>query len=151
MDDRHWVPAAPFRAHFNHVCDGAGLPWPSVALYAGLPLDVVAHLLDLRPGRQVHRITGRLARRVLAIDAEAIGALATSTVEAEPSQRAAQRLRVLGWSPDALAQRLHVSQGHLADLLTEGTPRVPALVDLRLRTLLALTEAARPDRPRRAA
>nr|NLI51380.1 hypothetical protein [Propionibacterium sp.] len=154
MNDQQWVSAAPFRAHLNHVCAGAGVHWAVVAVHAGLPLGVIGHLLDPRPDRRVQRISGRLARRLFAIDAGFLDALRTTTVAAEPSRRAARRLCSHSWSTDALAHRLHLSRAQLASLVSGNARHVPALVDLQVRALLALTEAARsdlPGRPRRAA
>jgi hypothetical protein len=154
MPEPSWIAAAPFRAHLNHVCSATGLPWPVVALHAGLPLGLVRHLLDTRPGRQVHRIAPEFARQVFGVSEQSLRDLRTSTAPAGAAHRAARRLVGLGLPAPALARQLRVSHGDLRALLAGAVTEVPTLLELRLRALVVLTEPGRPARagsPRRAA
>ncbi len=140
MPNPFWIDAAPFRAHLTHVCAGTGLPWPVVALHARLPLGLARQLLDTRPGRQVHRIAPEFGRQVIAIDEASLRELRTASRPPGASRRAARRLVGRGLPPVALARYLHVSLGELGALLSGTTREVPAVLELQLRSLVALSE-----------
>lgn len=142
MDERRWVSADPFRAHLNHVCAEADVPWPVVAASAGLPLRLVRDLLDVRPGRRVRRIAPELASHVLRITAAEVGALRVRHVGGHAAHLAARRLLASGWTPGALAATLRISRTD-ADALVRGElAQISALTHFRLAAV-----AAAFDRP----
>ncbi len=150
MPDRHWVAAAPFRAHLNHVSAVTSTPWQVLALHAQLPVGLVRDLLDVRPGRRVHRIAPELAEQVWSITPEAVLELRHAVVPARSARLTLRRLVAAGWTCHSLARRLHVPLGQLDALVNGLLPEVPALLDLRLAALLATGEPSPALRLRRA-
>lgn len=138
MDERRWVSAEPFRAHFNHVCAATATPWTVVAVNAGLPLGLVRDLLDVRPGRRVHRIAAELAVKVLAISAADVQALRVRMVPARRPQQLVRQLTAHGWSPEDLAGVLRISISEVDALSRGQLLNVTGLVNCRL---IALSSA----------
>ena len=136
MPDRHWVAAAPFRAHLQHVSAVTATPWQVLALHAQLPVGLVRDLLDVRPGRRVHRIAPELAEQVWSVTPESVRGLADAHVPARSTRNTLRRLVAAGWTCRSLAHRLHVSLAQLDALVNGLLPEAPALLDLRLAALL---------------
>ena len=64
MPDRHWVAAAPFRAHLNHVSAVTSTPWQVLALHAQLPVGLVRDLLGGAPDSRAIDVRGMSAVHV---------------------------------------------------------------------------------------
>lgn len=142
MHNRRWVTAAPFRAHLTHLCASTELPWSVIALHAGLPVGLVHHLLDTRPGRGVERIAPKFARQVLALKAQPLAELRSALVPAAAARHAAGCLLDRRWTTNTLAWRLHDSVVGMDALVAGQRSHVPALLELRLRALVATAEPA---------
>lgn len=115
-DTDAWVLAAPFRAHLRQVQAGSGLPWPVLALAAGVSPALVRHLVFGRQGRLPHRISPESARRLLRLDGQRLAELAGQSV---PARATAERVRLLlaaGWEAGDLAAWCRVGRGELAAL-----------------------------------
>ncbi|MFT4216362.1 MAG: hypothetical protein QM619_04135 [Micropruina sp.] len=128
-----WVDAAPFRAHVRHATSVADVPWPVVAMAAGVSLSVVRALLVGRAGRPMTRIEPRLAAQLLRVDADELSALRVLRV---PATLTTERLRGLladGFPPLRLAQWCQIGPDELA-LLVDGD----TLTCTRLTETLAL-------------
>lgn len=141
-----WVAADPFRAHLAHVAAVSGLPWPLIALHAGVSVSLARHLLFGRQGRRVTRISAASARRILAVTPATAGALRSTWVDAGPTVARLVDLLRRGAAVSALAATLALDSGVLLGILEGHTPRVPAELSLRVRALQAATDldAARP-------
>ncbi len=152
--ESRWVAAAPFRAHVRFVSAVSGLPWSAIALEAGVPLTVVHHLLDMRPGRQVHRLRADLAEQLLAVTVESVEQLARAFVPAGTARDHAARLTRFGWTAETLAARLHITVGELRSVARGETGHVSRLLELRMASLAASTayteELRRSSAPRAA-
>lgn len=135
-----WVEAAPFRAHVRHLCATTGLPWPVLAMRAGVSLALVDHLLHGREGRTPRRITRTCAARLLAVTQAGVSALAVEGVHADAATRLAGVLQRRGWSAAEVADAADVPPGVVQGLLDGVLPRVTVLDELRLRALVAASD-----------
>jgi hypothetical protein len=115
-DPDAWVLAAPFRAHLRQVQAASGLPWPVLALAAGVSPALVRHLVFGRQGRLPHRISPESARRLLTVDVQRLAELAAQPVPAGATAERVQRLLASGWDPADLAAWCRVSRSELAAL-----------------------------------
>ncbi len=125
-----WVDAAPFRAHVRHAMAVADVPWPAVAVAAGVSVPAVRALLSGRAGRPQTRIEPRLAARLLRVDARELTAMRVTRV---PSALTAERLRQLladGVDPLRMARWCQI-----------GPDELTALVDGDAGSCARLTEA----------
>lgn len=124
----------------------ADVPWPVVAVAAGVSVPAVRTLLAGRAGRRQTRIEPRLAARLLRVDAAELTAMRTVRV---PATRTTERLRDLlagGAPPLRLAQWCQIGPDELT-LLVEGD----ATTCTQLTEILALAaerlREAGPQRP----
>ena len=121
-DPNHdWVLAAPFRAHVRHLLDCTGLPWPVVALEAGIPPALVRHLLYGRRGRRLARIPPGTAVALLRLDSAALLGTAARWV---PAASTASRLAYLlsrGMPTAPLARFCRITESELEALLETPT------------------------------
>jgi hypothetical protein len=92
------VEADPFRAHLGILLDRTGLPWPVLALKAGVEPVLVRSLLFGDRGRRLARLPLAAAHLLFALD--------------EPALRATGRLWVPAWQ----------ARSDLGKLLAEGFP-----------------------------
>lgn len=136
-DSTRWVEAAPFRAHLRHLCDVSGLPWPVLAMCAGVSVSLADHLLHGRRGRPVRRITHASAAQLLRITPADALALDRRWVDADESRRLVACLQKLGWSPERTAAASGLDVLVVRALLEGTTPTVARLTQLRLAAVLA--------------
>ena len=101
-----WVPAAPARCHLWYVIGATGVPWPALAVHAGVSVQSVRHLLFGRLGRSVRRISPTAARRLLALTVPDVLSLRYRRVPAEPTIRRLALLR--RWGCDTSAFEAHL-------------------------------------------
>ena len=111
-----WVLAAPFRAHLRQLHAMTGLPWPVLALAAGVSPALVRHLVLGHRGRQLRRLSPVSARRLLRLDAARLAELATEWVPAQTTAERVARLLAAGCDPEALARWCRVSPSQLVEL-----------------------------------
>ena len=111
-----WVLAAPFRAHLRQVQSACGLPWPVLALAAGVSPALVRHLVFGRRGRLPHRISPESARRLLWLDGRRLAELAAQQVSARSTADRVRLLLASGYDPGDLAAWCRLSRSELAAL-----------------------------------
>ena len=116
LEHHDWVLAAPFRAHLRQLQAATGLPWPVLALAAGVSPALVRHLVLGHRGRQLRRLCPVSARRLLRMDAARLAGLATEWVPAAATAERVARLLAAGCDPEALARWCRVSPSHLVAL-----------------------------------
>ena len=109
--------AAPFRAHVRRLLDQTGLPWPVIALAAGLPPALIRNLLFGRDGRHRNRLPASAARRLLALDSERLLGQQRMWVSAEPTAAVITELLSRGCPPLALARYCRLSEPELVAVL----------------------------------
>lgn len=132
-----WVSAPPFRAHVRHVAACSGVPWPVLAMLAGVSLSMADHLLHGRHGRPVRRISRECAVRLLAVTPEVVGAAHQEWVPADRAVRLVRWLVGQGWSLPDLSAASGVDLPALTALTNSDQAFVLASAELRLRALLA--------------
>ncbi len=115
-DTGAWVLAAPFRAHLRQVQAASGLPWPVLALAAGVSPALVRHLVFGRQGRLPHRISPESARLLLGLDEQRLIDLAAQPVAAGATAERVRRLLASGRDPADLAAWCRISRSDLAAL-----------------------------------
>lgn len=130
------VDAAPFRAHFLHMCTCADAHWAVVAHHHNLPYPLIRQLLDVRPGHQIYRLTPQLARRILAIRVAPLKQLRATSVPSRNACRAIRRLVDHGWTLPTLARALTVPTHTLADIASGRSVVVNAYLDRQLAALV---------------
>lgn len=111
-----WVQAAPFRAHVRHLLDTTGLPWPVVALEAGVPPALVHHLLFGRRGRRMTRIPPQSAVALLRLDAVSLLGTAARWVPAGPTAARVADLLSRGLQASTLARHCRLTESELEAL-----------------------------------
>lgn len=135
-----WVDAAPFRAHLRHVCDATGLPWPVLAMRAGVSLALADHLLHGRGGRRIRRITRDAAQRLLSLSPDAEARLGFEWVSSSLSGRLVTAFVRRGWSAPAIADAAGVDLRVVRALMGERPTFVTRLDELRLLVLAAVVD-----------
>jgi hypothetical protein len=136
MTTATWVDAGPFRAHLQHLMRTGDLTAREVATLAGISLGAADSLLLGRHGRPVRRISHATALALLDVRPRHAKALRTSQVPAGGSRRRLLRLLAEGETVTELAQQLG-TVGETVRSLADGTLLwCPALLALRLVTLL---------------
>ncbi len=138
-----WVEAAPFRSHLRHLCATSGLPWPVVALQAGLSVRHADALLHGRRGRPLRRLPRPTAARLWALDPAELVSLVRVPVPAEPTARRVEALLLAGLSPRRVCRALGWESARLAALLDAELTAVSAADALRV---CALVESCDRDR-----
>lgn len=125
-----WVDAAPFRAHLRRVLAAADVPWPAVAVAAGIPVATVHTLLFGRAGRPQARIDPRVAARVLRVEPRDLRLLGLVRVDAWATVERLRAALAAGLDPLQLARWCRIPPDELA-----------ALVDGESATCSRLTQA----------
>ncbi|MDR1768090.1 MAG: hypothetical protein LBR32_06660 [Propionibacteriaceae bacterium] len=116
LHTQQWVDAAPFRAHLEHVLAATGLPWPAVALHAGVSPATARSLLFGRSGFGVQRISPQCARRLLGLDIERVSQLKRRQVPSRQTALRVERLLDSGCDAAWLARWCHLSAAELRNL-----------------------------------
>lgn len=135
-DAEFWVSAAPFRSHLRHLCNETGLPWPVVALSAGLSVRHANALLHGREGRPVRRLPRPIALRLWCITAADLATLRRTRYPADVTGRRINVLLNAGFGFGRLAAELRWSPVRLANLLDDPSGSVTAEDALRVLALL---------------
>lgn len=132
MTDPHsvhaWVLANPFRAHVRHLIDSTGLPWPAIAIEAGVSTTFLHHLLFGRRGRPIPRIPQDVAECLLSLQATDLHQTMARRV---PAARTASRVSALlaaGHDAVRLAQFCRLADFELRAL--PGAPRCSRLTEV---------------------
>ena len=142
IPDSRWVRAAPFRAHLRHLCDTTSLPWPVLAMMAGMSLSLADHLLHGRNGRPLQRLARESAARLLTVTPEVAQACATEWVAGDEAVRLLDRLGERGWSPADLVASRALAAHELNALRGPAPHQVTLLTLLRLRAVVASLDRA---------
>lgn len=142
VDPTAWVDAAPFAAHLAHLCDTTGLPWPVVAVYAGVSLRTAQRLMTGRRGPRLRRVPRSTARQILDVQPEDLARLRTDTVTAEGSSRRVAELLGRGVPLHHLALQLRCSPDLVARLADGSPTTVTAEVALRARVACETADRA---------
>jgi hypothetical protein len=87
-----WVQAAPFRAHLEAVAFESKIPWPALALAAGVSTELARHLLFGRNGRPISKITSQCGIRLLGLNTATAKGLRNSYVPSQPTQNRVKQL-----------------------------------------------------------
>ena len=139
-DAEAWVDAAPFRAHLRHLMAVSGLPFPCVALLAGISPGFAHRLLHGRRGRPLRRISPDTARKLLRVTAAEARAVPGRTVPAHATTLHLRRLVDLGWSLAGLADVLGMPLVDVAALAAGTAPTCTQLVALRAAAEVSLVQ-----------
>lgn len=149
-----WVDAAPFRAHLRRLIDATGEPWFVVVQAAGLSVRHGQALLHGRDGRRPRRVSGSVARGILATTPEGVVSLRTRMLQAGDTLEELTTLVGEGVSVASLAAFLGLTEQQviaLAEWRVPDSARVSATFQLRVsaarevldeRTFRAATHAA---------
>ena len=127
-----WVDADPFRAHLAHVSLGSGLPWPVIALHAGVSVRLADVLLHGRDGRRVRRIAPRDAAGLLSTSVESALTLRHTWVPGEPTANRLVTLMDAGVGLTALWVRFGCSPTDVESVLARPEQRVSLEFALRV-------------------
>lgn len=138
--------AAPFRAHVRHTIAGSGVPWPAVAITAGVSLAAVHALLGGRTGRPLARIEPGLASRLLRVDAAGLAALRSLRVPAGLTSERLRKLLAGGDDPLRLARWCQIDPGELALLIDGDAATCTRLTETLVLAAGRLRQAS-PQRP----
>lgn len=141
-----WVDAAPFRAHVRHAMNVADVPWPAVAVAAGVSVPAVRALLGGRAGRPQARVEPRLAARLLRVDAGELIAMRSARV---PSALTAERLRHLladGVDPLRMARWCQIAPDELTALVDGDATSCSRLTEALVLAAQRLRDAG-PQQP----
>lgn len=136
-----WVDAAPFRAHLRLLCE-TGLPWPVIALHAGLSVRHAHALLYGRRGRPVRRLPRPAACSLLQVTAEELHRLRRAPAPVEPTSHRLASLFEEGACPVRTARELRWTGARLEAVL-EGRAAVTWEEALRVRVLLETSDRSR--------
>lgn len=110
-----WVLAAPFRAHARAVLLETGLPWRALALFAGVPPQVLRSLLFGAPRRQ-RRIRAADAVLLWQVDATQVQHLASTPVRRDAVQARVRLLRRVAGDDEQVAEWLRVPVARVDEL-----------------------------------
>lgn len=127
-DPHAWVRAEPFRAKARHLLAVAELPWPALAVAAGIPLSCLDHLLHGRDGRALRRVPRRVALRLLALDGDDLRAAARQLIPAAASARRLRGVVRQGADPRSLARFCDLSLAEFDALIGGRTPSCAAWI-----------------------
>jgi hypothetical protein len=123
-----WVPAAPFRAHLRHLLDLTGLPWPVVALKAGVPPRLVRRLLFVDQGRRLPKLPRESAMRLITLNDATLAELAHTWVPADDTRHHLAEVLARGCPAPQLARYCRLSVPELMAAL--DAPRCTELTAL---------------------
>lgn len=141
VDTHDWVPAAPFRAHLNHLVQHTGLPWQVIALDAGVPIALAGTLLHGRGGRPLARIPRGYGAGLLRVTVESAAALRRTWVDAGPTADRLAELARHHITPEALPAGLGLAPTVLAEVAAGRAAFVTADAALAVRAALAWCDA----------
>ncbi|WP_375423161.1 hypothetical protein [uncultured Friedmanniella sp.] len=142
MTTATWVDAGPFRTHLQHLMTTGDLTATEVAALAGISPRATDSLLVGRHGRPVRRISHATARALYDVRPQHAEGLRSRHVPAAESQRRLLRLLAAGATVAELAERLGTVPDTVADLVDGSLLWCPALLALRLVTLVRVQPPA---------
>lgn len=134
--------ADPFRAHLRMLLDRTGLPWPVLALKAGVEPALVRHLLLGDSGRRLVELPLPAAELLYGLDERALRATAHRWVPARQARSDIAGLLADGFPPASLARYCRLTQTELRGLL--GAPRCLEQTALLARSARLQYAALRP-------
>ncbi|MBA3020478.1 hypothetical protein [Propionicimonas sp.] len=127
--DHSWVPAAPFRAHLRLLLDLSGLPWPVMALKAGVSTRLVRRLLFIERGRPLPKLPRASAVRLIGLSDATLAELGRTLVPSDETRRDLGELLAAGCSAPALARYCRLTEPELmATLETTACTELTALL-----------------------
>lgn len=115
------MPSAPFRAHLRLLLDGTGLPWPVMALAAGVSHRLVGRLLNTPGSRRLPKLPAESAQRLLRLNQHHLTELSRLQIPAESTARLLASLLADGCPPAHLARYCRLSRSELSATLTAPT------------------------------
>ncbi|PKQ31312.1 MAG: hypothetical protein CVT62_10330 [Actinobacteria bacterium HGW-Actinobacteria-2] len=115
------MPAAPFRAHLRLLLDRSGLPWPVMAMTAGVSTRLVGRLLGVTQSRQLPKLPRDSALRLFYLSDQRLAELARTRIPADDARRQVEELLARGCSPLALARYCRLSTAELDTLRHSST------------------------------
>lgn len=136
-----WVEAAPFRAHLLHVAESTGIPWPVIAVQAGMPQSLAARLLFGTGRRRLPRLPEDCARRLLAVTPESARALRRKRTASSATTRRLHELRRRGWTLPELATMCDCSPAAVEALLCGTSRWVPLVLSHAVRAAMATADS----------
>jgi len=128
----HWVTAAPFRYHVQHLMAATGVPWQVIAVVADLPLAQVRTLLFGRDGQRRPRMSPYAARRLLALDAGRLRRLQSREAPIPFAVESTRALVADGLSLEQIADRVGLDV-HSLRRLADGVGPCSRTTDIMLR------------------
>lgn len=137
-----WVDAEPFRAHLAHVSVASGLPWPVIALHAGVSVRLADVLLHGRDGRRVRRIAPRDAAALLRTSVESALGLRRTWVAGEPTANRLATLLGAGMALGVLAARIGCPPAEVEAVVARPEQRVSLEFALRVRMVREAVDRA---------
>lgn len=136
------VDADPFRAHLGLLLDRTGLPWPVLALKAGVEPVLVRSLLFGDHGRRLAELPLPAAQRLFALDESALKDAGRRWVPAWHARADLTRLLADGFPAGGLARYCRLSVTELRGVL--GSARCLELTELLARSARLQYAALRP-------
>jgi hypothetical protein len=127
--DHLWVSAAPFRAHLRLLLDLTGLPWPVMALKAGVSPRLVRRLLFVEQGRRLPKLPRESALRLICLSDAALAELGRTMVPSDQTRQDLSELLTSGCSAPTLARYCRLTVPALmATLETTSCTELTALL-----------------------
>lgn len=117
-----WVAAEPFRAHVRHLVAVSGLPWPAVAVAAGLSVTMLDHLLHGRRGRPLLRISPLVAAALFVLDPHELARAARAWVPVQRTRDTLLGLLAEGADLGGLSRFSGLPRATLAAIAAGDTP-----------------------------
>ena len=115
------MPAAPFRAHLRLLLDRSGLPWPVMAMTAGVSTRLVGRLLGVSQSRRLPKLPRDSAMRLFCLSDARLAELARTRVPADDTRRQLDELLAGGCPPAALARYCRLTLTELSALRDAAT------------------------------
>ena len=134
--------ADPFRAHLGMLLDRTGLPWPVLALKAGVEPGLVRSVLFGDHGRRLAELPLAAAEMLFALDERCLKDAGRRWVPARHARSDVSRLLADGFPAANLARYCRLTMTELRGLL--GAPRCLELTELLARSARLQYAALRP-------
>ena len=134
--------ADPFRAHLGMLLDRTGLPWPVLALKAGVEPVLVRSLLFGDRGRRLVRLPLEAAHKLFALDETALTAAGREWVPARQARSDLGKLLADGFPVAGLARYCRLTPTELRCVL--GAARCLELTELLARSARLQYASLRP-------
>ncbi|MEL4357352.1 MULTISPECIES: hypothetical protein [unclassified Luteococcus] len=143
-----WIPAAPFRAHFQLLLEQTGLPWRVVALATGVPARLAQRLALAPPGRD--RIRRADALRLITVGPDDLLRLGDQSVACRAAgRRLAALAKDAGLDTMEIARVSGLTPNLAHQLLTDRLHRCSRLTLLRVQACCDQLEAVPGAAPSR--